>query len=510
MISAPWRQNPMVRTAEGETGMNSWNSLRQTRRAVAVAFVLIVAAAALRLWPLQALGSRLAWLTFYPAAMIAALLGGIVAGLVGTLLSCLAVIFLLPNVVGQPLLQDTADWVGLAVFALTCSGVSLVAEAMHRARERERKIERERDRFFDLVTDPLCIAGFDGFFKRLNPAWEKTLGFTREELMARPYLEFVHPEDRDRTAAEAVRLGDGQEAILFENRYLRKDGSYCRLVWNAVSLTNEGLIFATARDVTARREAEAKIVQLNAELQRRSDQLETSNKELEAFCYSVSHDLRAPLRHIDGFSSLLHKHAAEGLDDKGRRYLEVIAGAARQMGQLIDDLLSFSRMSRVTMRLAPVDQQALVATVMRTGRYEQSHPGIEWHVTPLPWAHADEDMLRLVWANLIDNAVKYSGKTARPRIEIGGRNGGGETVFFVRDNGAGFDPRYAAKLFGVFQRLHSAAEFEGTGIGLANVRRIINRHGGRTWADGVVGQGATFYFSLPKADPAAAPAARLT
>lgn len=481
--------------------MNPWNSLRHTGRATAVAFVLIVAAAGLRLWPLQALDSRLVWLTFYPAVMVAALLGGIVAGLLGTLFSCLAVIFLLPDIIGQSLLQDSADWLGLAVFALAGSGVSMVAEAMHRAREQEQRAERERERnrFFDLATDPLCIAGADGFFKRLNPVWEKTLGFSREELLARPYLEFVHPEDRDRTAAEAARLGDGQAAVLFENRYLRKDGSYCRLVWNAVSLTGEGLIFATARDITPRREAEAKIVQLNAELRQRSDQLETANQELEAFCYSVSHDLRAPLRHIDGFSSLLHKHAAERLDEKGRRYLEVIAGAARQMGQLIDDLLSFSRMNRATMRPTPVDQQALVATVLREGRYAQSRPGIEWQVAPLPQAQADEGMLRLVWANLIDNAVKYSGKTPHPRIEIGGHNGGGETVFFVRDNGAGFDPRYMAKLFGVFQRLHSAAEFEGTGIGLANVRRIISRHGGRTWAEGAIGQGATFYFSLPKA-----------
>lgn len=247
----------------------------------------------------------------------------------------------------------------------------------------------------------------------------------------------------------------------------------------------------------------SEIQQLNQDLEKRvverTTQLETANKELEAFSYSVSHDLRAPLRHIDGFAGLLQKNVA-GLDEKGRRHLEVISQAARQMGRLIDDLLAFSRMSRAHLELTEVDQAALVAGIIRQGGWIQAvNHAIQWEVAPLPRVFADYAMLQQVWFNLIDNAVKYSGKVPQPCIEIGHRTEPttNETVFYVRDNGAGFDMKYVDKLFGVFQRLHGAAEFEGTGIGLANVRRIIARHGGRTWAEGAPGQGATFYFSLP-------------
>jgi light-regulated signal transduction histidine kinase (bacteriophytochrome) len=242
------------------------------------------------------------------------------------------------------------------------------------------------------------------------------------------------------------------------------------------------------------------IQKLNQDLEKRvverTAQLEAVNRELEAFSYSVSHDLRAPLRHIDGFAALLHKNTAAALDDQGKRFLATISDSARRMGRLIDDLLSFSRMGRANMALAEVDTDKLVAAVVRDGRYPA---GIEWRIAPLPRVHGDHAMLQQVWSNLIDNAVKYSGKGAHPVIEAGSREdeAAGEMVFFVRDNGAGFDMRYAAKLFGVFQRLHGASEFEGTGIGLANVRRIISRHGGRTWAEGEPGKGATIYFSLP-------------
>jgi signal transduction histidine kinase/HAMP domain-containing protein len=253
-------------------------------------------------------------------------------------------------------------------------------------------------------------------------------------------------------------------------------------------------------NITERKQREEEIRQLNTVLQQRATQLEAANGELEAFSYSVSHDLRAPLRHIDGFANLLHKQAAASLDDQGRRFLATISESARRMGRLIDDLLSFSRMGRSHMQPGAIDQDALVATVVREGRYPA---GVEWQIAPLPRVHGDHAMLRQVWSNLIDNAVKYSSKVPHPRIEIGSQadEPAGEMVFFVRDNGAGFDMRYATKLFGVFQRLHGVAEFEGTGIGLANVRRIVTRHGGRTWAESEPGRGATFYFSLPANPP---------
>ncbi len=263
-------------------------------------------------------------------------------------------------------------------------------------------------------------------------------------------------------------------------------------------------------DITAHKLSEERIRQTNATLEQRvrerTAQLEAVNRELEAFTYSVSHDLRAPLRHIDGFAHLLIRSAGTRLDEQGRRQLDTISASARQMGRLIDDLLAFSRIGRSPLRLEPVELQPLISAVIADGNYQQPGRPILWAVGPLPPVHADAAMLRQVWFNLVDNAVKYSGKNPHPRISIACRADAAarELIFSITDNGVGFDPRYVDKLFGVFQRLHGSTEFEGTGIGLANVRRIIARHGGRTWAESRVGEGATFYFSLP-ATPAPSP-----
>lgn len=223
--------------------------------------------------------------------------------------------------------------------------------------------------------------------------------------------------------------------------------------------------------------------------------------ELEAFSYSVSHDLRAPLRHIDGFTSMLREQLRpEQLDQKCQRYLNSITNAARGMGQLIDDLLAFAQIGRSELRRTRVQLEELVALTRRDLQSEIDGRNIGWHVGPLPQVEGDAALLRQVFDNLLRNAVKYTRGRAEAHIEIGAQDAiAGEVVIYVRDNGAGFDMKYTDKLFGVFQRLHSSAEFEGTGVGLANVRRIIQRHQGRTWAEGTVGAGATFYFSLPLA-----------
>lgn len=250
---------------------------------------------------------------------------------------------------------------------------------------------------------------------------------------------------------------------------------------------------------------EVEVYQRSREAHAALRQLRMVNEELEAFSYSVSHDLRAPLRHIEGFAGMLQKHAADKLDGKGRRHLDTIALAARRMGQLIDDLLEFSRIGRAEFHRMPVDMAALVTEVRAALESETASRVVHWQVNALPQIWADVALLRQVWQNLLSNAVKYTQRQPEAHITVGTVEAEGETVFFVRDNGAGFDMKYAPKLFGVFQRLHSATEFEGTGVGLANVRRIIVRHGGRVWAEGQVGAGATFYFSLPAATPSAAP-----
>jgi signal transduction histidine kinase len=263
-----------------------------------------------------------------------------------------------------------------------------------------------------------------------------------------------------------------------------------------------GLLTSAFNQMLARIEEQSR--DLEQRVAERTARLEAVNRELEAFSYSVSHDLRAPLRHIDGFAGLLSKHAADRLDNKGRRYVQVISDSARRMGRLIDDLLAFSRAGRTELAPRETDHAALVADVVRELDAAATVP-IDWHIEPLPVARCDPALFRQVWLNLIGNAVKYSSRVSAPRISIGAAAEGGEVVFHVADNGAGFDMKYAEKLFGVFQRLHTDAEFEGTGIGLANVRRIVSRHGGRTWAEGRVGAGATFYFTLPGTPPVPLP-----
>jgi light-regulated signal transduction histidine kinase (bacteriophytochrome) len=233
--------------------------------------------------------------------------------------------------------------------------------------------------------------------------------------------------------------------------------------------------------------------ELEGKVRERTAALEAANRELESFSYSVSHDLRAPLRAIDGYARMLDEDYAGRLDAEAQRLIGVVRGNARKMGQLIDDLLAFSRLGRQAAARVPVDMTRLAAEVadeLRAGRPVQCDA--------LPPIQGDPSLLKQVWSNLIGNALKYSGKKADARIEVGGREGPAEHIYWVRDNGAGFDMRYADKLFGVFQRLHRADEFEGTGVGLAIVQRIVARHGGRVWAEGRPGQGACFYFSLPR------------
>ena len=481
-----------------------------------------------------------------------------------------------------------------------------------------RLAQQERDRFFSVTRDMLCVAGFDGYFKRVNPAWEKALGYSQEEMMAKPFLDFVHPDDKEKTLAATANLTKGGEVVSFENRYKCKDDSYRWLLWSARPLVEERLIYGSARDttdrkaieeslrqseersrsiidgaydafisidargrianwnhqaeaifgwtraeamgrllqetiippqhreahqrgmqhfhatgegpvlnkaieltalrksgeefpveiiiwplkmdgettfhafvrdITTRKQAEEEVLNLNEELKQRATLLEVANKELESFSYSVSHDLRAPLRHIHGFVEMLQKAPAIQDDEQSRRQMGVIAKAAKEMGRLIDDLLAFSRTGRAEMHPVRIDMREMIDQIVQDRVMENNGRKVTWDIKPLSEVAGDPGLLRLVWVNLLDNALKYTRRCEEAKIEIGQmideqkNSAAREAVFYVKDNGVGFDMQYASKLFGVFQRLHRPEDFEGTGIGLANVQRIIHRHGGRIWAD---------------------------
>ncbi|MEX2207431.1 MAG: PAS domain S-box protein [Myxococcota bacterium] len=351
------------------------------------------------------------------------------------------------------------------------------------------RLQQDLDRIFELSRELVCVAGTDGHMKRLNPAWERVLGHTAAEVIAQPFIDLVHPDDREATLAAYDRqLDAGESVISFENRYRCKDGSYRVLLWNSTPVPADGSIYATAHDITERKRSE-EILRAAIETS------EASNRELEAFSYSVSHDLRAPLRVIDGFSGMLEQHIAGQIDAEGQRLLSVVRRSAQRMDQLIDDLLEFSRVSRSALTTQRVDMRALADEVSR----ELAPDAVkqpDWRIGELPAAHADPALVRQVWTNLLSNAVKFSSHREHPMIEVGSRRENGEVVYFVRDNGAGFGMQHANKLFSVFQRLHSDGEFPGTGVGLAIVQRVVARHGGSAWAEGVPDGGATFFFTL--------------
>lgn len=342
------------------------------------------------------------------------------------------------------------------------------------------------ERFFTLSLDMMCIADVDGYFKRISPAFD-ALGYSTEELLSRPFIDFVHPDDKAATSAVLEQLAGGIPSLRFETRYRCKDGSYRWLAWTTA--LESGTLYSVARDVT-------EIKRTQAALALARDVAEEANRELEAFSYSVAHDLRAPLRSIDGFSQALLEDHAASLDAEGRKYLSFVREAAQQMAQLIDDLLALSRVTRSELRDEEVSLSELARSALARLQRSQPDRRVEVVIQDGLTSHGDSRLLAVMFDNLLGNAWKFTGKREEARIEFGAAAGDGHPVYFVRDNGAGFDAAFVGKLFGVFQRLHSAAEFEGTGIGLATVRRVVSRHDGRVWAEGAIDRGATFSFTL--------------
>jgi PAS domain S-box-containing protein len=363
------------------------------------------------------------------------------------------------------------------------------------------KVRTEQARLLDLTHDTIFVRGMDDLVSYWNRGAQELFGWSAQDAIgqnAHVLLKTQFPVPVQALQEELLRNGRWDGELV----KTRADGTQIVVAsrWS-LSRDEQGApvaILETNNDITQRRRSEESIRKLNADLERRSIELEASNRELEAFAYSTSHDLRAPLRHLVGYSELLRKNAFATMDDKSRRYVNMILEAGTRMGKLIDDLLSFSRIGRTETQHTLVNLGTVVAEVRDGLESEAEGRRIEWKIAPLPSVYGDRAMLRQALINLLANAVKFTRDREPACIEVGATESADEITLFVKDNGVGFDMRYVHKLFGVFQRLHGSEEFEGTGIGLASVQRIMSRHGGRVWAEGAVGQGASFYVSIPK------------
>jgi PAS domain S-box-containing protein len=394
-------------------------------------------------------------------------------------------------------------------FALLVAGFSTVRRRvegeLRKARDDLQMEVAERTQqasLLNLTHDTIFVRGMSDIISYWNRGAQELYGWTAEDAIGKysqELLQTVFPAPVEDIRAELLRTGrwegelkktraDGTQVVVASRWSLRRDEQ-----------ERPTAILETNNDITERKRREEEIERLNQELARRSTELESINRELEAFAYSISHDLRAPLRHMAGYTELLQKRVSSGLDEKSNHYLTMILDSAKRMGNLIDDLLAFSRIGRAETQKTVVSLAQLAREALAEVRQDTEGRNIEWKIGALPDFYGDRSMLRLVLVNLIANAVKFTRQRPQAEIEIGCADGNrDELVVFIKDNGVGFDMKYVGKLFGVFQRLHQSDAFEGTGIGLATVQRIIHRHGGKVWAEGAVDRGATFYFSGPR------------
>ncbi len=351
--------------------------------------------------------------------------------------------------------------------------------------------------------DPLVTISPEGKITDVNHATERATGRSRHELIGTDFSDYFTEPDKAREGYQRVlREGTVTDYAL---AIRHQDGHITDVLYNASLYRDETGkeigVFAAARDIAERKRAEDEVRRYHERLEdlvrERTGELETANKDLEGFAYSVSHDLRVPLRAIDGFSQQVLKNYSDKLDEEGQRYLSIVRDNTKKMSQLIDDILAFSRMGRLGMSISDVDMTQLASSVLEDLKPTFAGRDLNVDIKPLPLCRGDQSMLRQVWVNLLSNAIKFTRGKPSAHVEVGAQTEGAECIYYVKDNGAGFDMQYADKLFGVFQRLHGVEEFEGTGIGLAIVKRIITRHGGRVWAESKVNEGATMYFALP-------------
>jgi len=389
---------------------------------------------------------------------------------------------------GQLMLSPLAYSVRFGILFMT--GL-MVGWCVGRGRRWDRLRESDQAkvrRFFELSQDMLCTADTDGYFVDLNPAWEQTLGYSEEELRARPFVELVHPDDRERTAQEAAGIFSGNATVDFSNRYIAKAGSVHWLRWSSV-LGDDGMIYARATDVSAH-------IAAQAELKETATALERSNQDLRQFAYIASHDLNEPLRTIAGFAQLLEKRYTDQVDDRGRDYIRRMVGGVGRMQALIADLLKYSRAGRAEEPAEPVGTDEVVAGVIEDLEEAISQRGAEVRVGELPTVVGDRNGIQQVFQNLISNAIKFANGGV-PTIEVDAERTGAAWRFSVADNGIGIEPHQREKVFAAFERLHSHDDYPGTGIGLAICKKIVERHGGRIAVEDGIDGGTRFVFELP-------------
>jgi PAS domain S-box-containing protein len=448
---------------------------------------------------------------FLFAVALSAWYGGAAAALTALILACVSFDYFFV----EPIYQLNISGSDLPYFLVFASFASLVTWFSTVRRRVELDLRQARDNLqievaertrqaglLNLTHDSIFVRNMDFVITYWNRGAEELYGWTAEDAIGKDSQQLLHTAfgaPLEQIRAELLHVGrwegeltraksDGAQVVVASRWSLQRDEQGQPVA-----------ILETSNDITERKRREDEIAHLNQELARRSMELEGTNKELEAFAYSVSHDLRAPLRHMAGYTELLQKRVASTLDERSSRYMAIILESAKRMGDLIDDLLAFSRIGRAEARKTLVSLDQLVKEALTEIRQDTVGRNIAWKISPLPDFYGDRSMLKVALVNLIANAVKFTRTRPQAEIEIGSSVAEtGEVVVFVRDNGVGFDMKYVNKLFGVFQRLHQSDAFEGTGIGLATVQRILHRHGGRVWAEGFVDKGAVFYFSAPK------------
>jgi PAS domain S-box-containing protein len=448
---------------------------------------------------------------FLLAVAITAWYGRVGAAVLALLLSCISFDYFFV----EPLYDiniSRADLPYFLIFPLIASLVTWFSTVRRRVESELRQARDELEievaertqqaSLLNLTHDTIFVRDMSDIITYWNRGAQELFGWTEEEAIGKGAHELMRtafPAPIEEIRAELL----GSDRWDGELEKIRADGTRV-VVASRWSLRRDqhkrpAAILETNNDITDRKRRELEITSLNEELGKRTTELEAINKELEAFAYSISHDLRAPLRHMVGFTELLQKNAASLLNEKSQRYVVMVLESAKRMGNLIDDLLAFSRIGRAETHKSMVNLEQLVQEVLNEVRQETDGRNVVWKVGALPAWYGDRSMLRLALVNLISNAVKFTRTRSPAEIEIGCKEQKkDQVVLFVRDNGVGFDMKYVNKLFGVFQRLHPPEAFEGTGIGLATVQRIVHRHGGSIWAEGVVDHGATFYFSLSK------------